>query len=63
MVLLSRLKKKVTKVLVILIKFPKRLITLQKIISTKASLNITFVKSLTAFRRIAGTRNPASNFL
>lgn len=55
--LLRRLKKKVRKVLVFFVKFAKRLIIMQKNVGTKASPNITFVKSLAILRRIAGTGN------
>lgn len=55
--LLRRLKKKVRKVLVFFVKFAKRLIIMQKNVGTKASPNVTFVKSLAILRRIAGTGN------
>ena len=57
MVLLRRLKKKVRKTLVFFVKFAKKLITIQKNVDTKASPNVTFVKSLVMFKRIVGIRN------
>ena len=57
MVLPRRLKKKVRKTLFFFVKFAKRLITMQKNVATKASPNVTFVKSLATLKRIVGTRN------
>ena len=37
--------------------FAKRLTTMQKNVGTKASPNVTFVKSLATLKRIVGTRN------
>ena len=57
MVLPRRLKKKVRKTLVFFVKFAKRLITMHKNIGTKASPNVSFVKSLATLKRIVDTRN------
>ena len=46
MVLPRRLKKKVRKTLVFFVNFTKRLITMQKNVGTKASLNVTFEKCI-----------------
>ena len=46
MVLQRRLKKKMTKTLVFFLKFAKCLITMQKNVGTKASLNVTFEKCI-----------------
>ena len=62
MVLPRRLKKKVRKTLVFFVKFAKRLITMQKNVVTKASPNVTFVKSLAMLKRIVGTRNGSKQF-
>ena len=62
MVLPRRLKKKVRKTLVFFVKFAKRQITMQKNVGTKASPNVTFVKSLAMLKRIVGTRNGSKQF-
>ena len=62
MVLPRRLKKKMRKTLVFFVKFAKRLITMQKNIGTKASPNVTFVKSLATLKSIVAKRNGSKNF-
>ena len=63
MVLLRRLKKKVRKTLVFFVKFAKKLIAMTKNVSTKASPNVTFVKSLATLKRIVGTREGSKQIL
>ena len=62
MVLPRRLRKKVEKTLVFFVKLAKRLITMHKNVGTKASPNVTFVKSLAMLKRIVGTRNGSKQF-
>ena len=57
MVLPRKLKKKVRKTQFFFVNFAKRLNTMQKNIGTKASPNVTFVKSLATLKRIFGTTN------
>ena len=62
MVLRRRLKKKGRKTLVFFVNILKRLITMQKNIGTKASPNVTFVKSLATLKSIVAKRNGSKNF-
>ena len=57
-----RLKIKVRKTLVFFVNFPKRQITMQKNIGTKASPIVTFIKSLATLKSMVGTRNGTKKF-
>lgn len=57
MTLPRRIPKKVRRILVFFVKFSKKLIIMQKNIGTKASPNLTFVKSLATLRKFVSIRN------
>ena len=53
----NKVEEKDEKISSLLVKFAKRLITMQKNIGTKASPTVTFVKGLSTLKNIVGTRN------